>query len=518
MQERYLAAVDLGSSKLALSVAKVTGDNVQIVYYKERPSEGIRYSLVYNPKKASGPLREAIREAENELGIRILQVVLGYPRYNIHQESGSARLDRSNPNECISREEVEVLKSMALDVYPLIDDSNEEIYGAVAQSFTADDLIQQSEDDVVGATAVTLDGNFKVYVGTKKASRNLDIMMNFAEVAIAQKVFTPYTTAQAVLAEEEKENGVGLIEFGAGVTSLTIFQGGIMRYYTAIPFGARNITTDIKYECGFKESLAENIKLAYGACMPEKLQSLGEKTLRITDDETGQYDDLPVKYLSEIITCRMAEILDAILFSIQESGFAERLRNGLVITGGGAGMANLPALIKEKSGYNVRIGYPRARYFSAAGCSGITETGAAASVGLILEAKRYSYLNCTEEVEAEEPDSPAVVEELPPQEDGGGTADTAEEPDYGGTVFGNDSGMTKEDERARKAQLKREKEAQKALERERRRKEEAQRKAEKEHVTSMKITWIKDKVGSMLGRAFDDTLGQFYDNMTDNVD
>jgi hypothetical protein len=62
------------------------------------------------------------------------------------------------------------------------------------------------------------------------------------------------------------------------------------------------------------------------------------------------------------------------------------------------------------------------------------------------------------------------------------------------------------------------KEAQKALERERRRKEEAQRKAEKEHVTSMKITWIKDKVGSMLGRAFDDTLGQFYDNMTDNVD
>ena len=121
-------------------------------------------------------------------------------------------------------------------------------------------------------------------------------------------------------------------------------------------------------------------------------------------------------------------------------------------------------------------------------------------------------------MEAEEPDAPAVVEELPPQEDGGGTADTAEEPDYGGTVFGNESGMTKEDERARKAQLKREKEAQKALERERRRKEEAQRKAEKEHVTSMKITWIKDKVGSMLGRAFDDTLGQFYDNMTDNVD
>ena len=70
MDERYIATVDLGTSKLALSVAKVNGDNTEILYYKERPSEGVRYGCIYNPTKAAQPLREAIDEVEEELEIK----------------------------------------------------------------------------------------------------------------------------------------------------------------------------------------------------------------------------------------------------------------------------------------------------------------------------------------------------------------------------------------------------------------------------------------------------------------
>ena len=48
LQDRYITAVDLGTSKTALTVAKVEGENTQIVYYKEVPSEGIRNSCVFN--------------------------------------------------------------------------------------------------------------------------------------------------------------------------------------------------------------------------------------------------------------------------------------------------------------------------------------------------------------------------------------------------------------------------------------------------------------------------------------
>ena len=411
MQERYIATADLGTSKIAVSVAKVTGDNVQIIYYKESPSDGIRYSCVFNPKNASKALGAAIAEAEEELKIKILQIVVGLPRYNVHQEISSASIERSQPDEFITREEVETLKSMALENYPLTDSTKEEIYGAVAQSFSVDDLIQARENDIIGTTSEKLEGNFKVFVGAKKAMRNIDAMLNDLGVAPARKLFLPHSIAAAVLTDEEKENGVALVEFGAGVTSLTIYQGRIMRYYAAIPFGGKNITYDIKYECGFNEELAENIKLAFGACMPDKLQSLGEKIIRINDDETGTYEQLPVKYLSEIITARTREIINSILYLIQASGFAERLRNGVVLTGGCANMANVAGLFKEMSGYNVRPGYPR-RYFSAAGCPGIGETSAAASVGMILAASKDPYLNCIEEAAPEEVKEEPVVEVL----------------------------------------------------------------------------------------------------------
>ena len=96
--ERYIAAADLGSSKIALSVAKIEGDDIQVIYYKETPSDGIRNSYVFNPKRAAAPLRNAIREAEEELNIKILQVVVGLPRYDVRQEIASARMERSFPS------------------------------------------------------------------------------------------------------------------------------------------------------------------------------------------------------------------------------------------------------------------------------------------------------------------------------------------------------------------------------------------------------------------------------------
>ena len=71
MEEKYIASIDLGSSKFGLCVARITGDDVQIVYYKETPSEGIRASLIANPMKASQKLKEAVQEAEKELMIQI---------------------------------------------------------------------------------------------------------------------------------------------------------------------------------------------------------------------------------------------------------------------------------------------------------------------------------------------------------------------------------------------------------------------------------------------------------------
>lgn len=436
MEERYIAAIDLGTSKIAISVARVEGDDVQMLYYNESPSAGIRNSYILNPQKVSAPLKEIINKAEADLGIKILQVVVGLPRYAVKQEKATGSIPRTDTNASISQEEVDNLKNMALDNYPLDDNDKEVIYGAVAQSFTTEDFHQAVEDDVVGMVSESLEGNFKVFVGKRKSVTNIDKVFNDTGIAIARKYFVPDAMANMVLTGEEMDSGVAMIDFGAGVTSVSVYQRGILRHYAAIPFGGATITNDIKLEGGFSTTLAENIKLAFGACMPDKLASMSEKIIRIDYPDSGAEKQLPVRYLSEIITSREEEIIDAILYEIEQSGCSYDLHSGLVITGGGANLTNLANFVKERSGYNVRVGYPL-RKFSSTGCSGVCETSATACAGMIMAAKNDPFINCLEE-------APALAGQKTAEDDGAAeesietAAETPEEVSNNGSLFAPD--------------------------------------------------------------------------------
>ena len=412
--DKHIVAIDLGTSKIALTVAKVEGNDVQIIYYKETESKGIRYSSVFNVTNVSEALASAISQAEEELNIKITQAVVGMPKYPIKKVSANAEIDGRGEDTDITEEDIDALKSFAQDSYPLDDSDKEAIFGAVAQSFSDGENFQIIEQDIIGMTSDVLEGNFKIFIGKKSDLNKVDQVMNRCGITAIQKYFTADTTAKAVLNASEMENGVALVDFGAGCTSVSIYHGKIMRHYASIPFGGKNITDDIKGEAQIGERLAENIKLAFGACMPDKLQSLSEKVIQIRSNSSEGDKSLSVKYLSEIITSRVEEIMMAMLYEIEQSGFADMLRSGIVITGGAAQCANICNFINDISGYKVRTGYPK-HLFSHQGCEGLTDTTAATSMGLLLAAKNSANVNCI--ITHDNPPAPDVTIEIEQPED-----------------------------------------------------------------------------------------------------
>ena len=505
MEERYIASIDLGTSKLGLCVARVKGNDVQVVYYKETPSEGIRGSVVANPMKASVPLRKAIQEAEDELMIKILQVVVGMPRSDVRQETATGGIDRTAPDEYITEEEVENLKEMALESYPLDDETSQIMYGAVAQSFSIDDQIQLVENDVVGTLSKKLEGNFKVFIGSRRATTAVDKIFNSMGIAIANKYFLPDVVAKTVLTEEDRQSGVALVDIGAGVTSVAIYQGGIMRSYMAIPFGGKTITGDIRTECSISENLAEKIKLKFGACMPGKLASLSEKVLQIR--LTEPYKEVTVKYISEIIDARAREIINAVLFYIQESELENQLRGGIVLTGGGASLVNFANLFKEMSGYEVRIGFPRHLFSASVGAS-VYEPSAAAAIGMVLAAKDDRMPDCVTRPEpawADAPEAETVEEDETETETetepvGFFVPDPVyQEGEQGTLIMEEEDGTPQEPEKEKKP--------------------EKPKKVKKEKVKKQagpdkpKMHWFKGRIKG-IGEKFKNGVLDFYDEMT----
>lgn len=196
--------------------------------------------------------------------------------------------------------------------------------------------------------------------------------------------------------------------------------------------------------------------------MPEKLQNLSEKVIHIRSNSAEPDKQLPVKYLSEIITARVEEIMMAIFYEIQNSGFADMLRSGVVVTGGCAQIPNLNSFMYELSGYKVRTGYPK-MLFSGQNCDGINDTTAAPSIGLIFAAMEEG-INCCQMPEED------VTEEEEPQSDNG-------------EIFSEEEMKEIEISDEEKAELKKK-------EKERKKKEKEVRKAEKEQEKEGKMTGV----------------------------
>ena len=173
MDERYLAAVDLGTSTVRLCVGPVSGNDTQVEYFKEAPSEGIRGSMIFNPQLVADTVGSLVRDAEAALMARITGVVVGLPRKDVAEITASMKLNRPDPDEYISRGEIEELKELALDTYPLPLPDKQEIYGAVAQYYEIDDALTLPEKEVEGTLGSTIEGRFKVFVGRRRPAPRL---------------------------------------------------------------------------------------------------------------------------------------------------------------------------------------------------------------------------------------------------------------------------------------------------------------------------------------------------------
>ncbi len=396
-KEKYIVAADLGTAKMSLIVVKVNGFDTQVVYYKEVASDGIRYSGVLNRAKAHAPFDVLIKGAEAELNIKINHVVIGMPKFPIRQETNSGKIMDRGENTEITAEDIENIKSFAQDNYILSNPEKEVVYGAVAQSFSDSENFQTTEEDIIGMASDVIEGHFNIFIGRRSELRNADELLAKSDTSAIKKYFTAHTTAKVVLTETEMDNGVALVDIGGGSTSVSIYTGGIMRHYASIPFGGKSITSDIKSELQVTERLAENIKLAFGACMSDRLHNMSEKVLYIQDNLTRHEKQVPIKYLSDIITARVEELLEAVLYIIKSSGYEDDIRCGIVLTGGVSKTTNLRTLIKEMSGYHTRIGHPMVQ-FSTDDIEGVDNVSASTIIGLVMEAIVEDIPTCAREL------------------------------------------------------------------------------------------------------------------------
>ncbi len=374
--KKLVAAIDLGTTKVVSIVGEKTESGYRIVALKEAPSKGVMRGEVVNIQNVLESLKPTLEEIRTEENIEIDEVYVGIAGQNIKCNTARISRNRSRSSEWITEKEV---AEMEREMFNSRVNAGEKILHVIPQSYNIDDNTGIRE--AVGMTGTRIEGDYKLFIGKTNSVEHSKIVIERAGLKLKDLVLEPVASAKAVLTEDEMELGVAMVDMGGGTTDLLIIQDNIVRHTAVIPFGGNSITEDLRQGCGVSLRNAEQMKIQYGSCYSDRAPE--NKTVIIPGLGGRDSREVSFKVIAGIIEARVEEIVDAIMYEIENSGFQDRLHAGIVITGGASQLKDLRDYISFRTGFDARIASPNMGV-TIDGCEGTYKPGSSTAVGLVI--------------------------------------------------------------------------------------------------------------------------------------
>jgi cell division protein FtsA len=373
-----IAALDIGTTKVCVVVGKRNILNkIEVLGYGKVSSEGVIRGVVSNIDKTVKAISDAIDLAEKMSRHEIQKVHVGIAGQHIKSLQHQGVLYRNNPQEEITREDVEKLVQ---DMYKIALPPGDQILHVIPQEFTVDD--EEGIMDPVGMSGSRLQSNFHIITGNTSAASNILRCIEKAGLVAESMTLEPLASAESVLSKEEKEAGVVMVDIGGGTTDVTIYNEGIIRYTSVIPIGSNMITKDIKAGCSVTQEQAEKLKVRFGSALSEEI--VDNRIITIPGLMGREPKEISEKNLARIIQARVEEIFEYVMWDIHRSGYENKLVAGIVLTGGGSLLKNLELLAEYQTGLAARIGYPT-EHLSSHYMDEVSNPMFSTSMGLVFE-------------------------------------------------------------------------------------------------------------------------------------
>lgn len=374
--EKTISVIDLGTTKIVCLAGTRTPDGYKVIAACEAPSQGIMRGEVINNQSVLNSLRPLLSELEERTGKPARDVVVGIAGQYIRCKAASSTINRSNKMEEITQDEVD---NMRRNMFNSRVDPGEEVLHVVPQSYHVDEY--RSIPNPAGMCGGCIEANYRLFIGKSVSAQHTRRCIESAGLRLSKLVLEPMASASAVLQDDEKELGVAMVDIGGGTTDLLIYHDNIIRHTAVIPFGGNVITEDIRQGCEVTLRQAEQMKIQYGSCYVDLAPE--NKSIVISGIGGREPREVPFRFLANIIEARMEEILEAVIYEIRQSGYAEKLPAGIVLTGGGALLTHLSQFIKYKTGYDARIARPRGIEFDD--CDEVNSVTYSCAVGLLMQ-------------------------------------------------------------------------------------------------------------------------------------
>ncbi len=350
-ERNLIVGLDIGTSKVVALVGEIKNDNsIEIIGLGSHPSRGLKKGVVVNIESTVQSIQRAIEEAELMAGCEIHSVYAGIA--GSHVRSLNSHGIVAIRNKEVTAEDVDrVIDAARAVAIP----ADQKILHILPQEFIIDN--QEGIREPVGMSGVRLEAKVHIVTGAESAAQNIVKCVQRCGLSVDDVVLEQLASSYAVLADDEKELGVCLVDIGGGTTDIAVFSGGAIRYTAVIPIAGDQVTNDIAVSLRTPTHHAEEIKMKY-ACALSQLAHADE-TIEVPSVGDRPPRRLARQTLAEVVEPRYEELFQMVRMELQRSGYEEVIAAGVVLTGGSSKMEGAVELAEEIFHMPVRLGSPQ---------------------------------------------------------------------------------------------------------------------------------------------------------------
>ena len=336
MEDKVIVAIELGSSKISGVAGQIMTDgSLKVLAYASVPSSScIRHGAVYNLNQTANAIADVVGRLDTILSTKIEKVYLGYNAKGL--KSLVSRVEHQFDEETVVSQEV--LDDMFQQCSEIEYDGYVNLFQE-SQEYVVDNK-RGTETDPMGVACRSLEGNYLNILLRKQVADYIGQCFMAAQVDIVDGYVAPMIQAEAVLSEDDRQQGCALVDYGADTTTVSVYKNGLLRYLRVIPLGSALITRDLSAILKLEPEQAEQRKCTYGLCNLIGNQDNSE-TVLINDKP------VPLNEIGEIIEARNEEIIRNVNNQIKASGYGDVLYAGIVLTGGGSQLRQLDQAFKD---------------------------------------------------------------------------------------------------------------------------------------------------------------------------
>ncbi len=347
------AAIDVGSSKIAVCIGQVLSDgNLHVIGYAKNPSTGVQQGIVVDIDRTIEEIEATLIAAEQKIEESIDMAVTNLNGNHIVclNVSGSAVTHRGVVTEKHVKQALHTAQAVNID-------AGKEMLHILPQQYIVDN--QGGIVQPLGQAGKRLDAQVHLVMTSSNAEQNITKCIMKCRLPHVRLIASPLASANAVLDDALRELGVCVIDIGHDTTGVVLFVAGQLKHTGVLTWGGRHVNQDIAKSLFTPPQAAAHLKEMHGSVAGHELDDSeitvqgvnGQPNSRISKSALSQiiravYERIFAEVVAE---CKRHDLLDDLAMS------------RIVLTGGGAKIKNLAYLASEVIGREAYVEHPRVK-------------------------------------------------------------------------------------------------------------------------------------------------------------